>query len=162
MKIVFTFLLLCTVCVSTYCQSGEKFNFELSPFGKSYVVTLKSEEPISKDARSVIGRCDEKMLTNAYVSIIEKSIPSEKLQKLNGGRVFMTYSLNGKVLKIRLSIPKESINILSDNDLSTLFENLQKFGMDMTKIEIIYPEYGWVEGTEAFFSYNFPLNMKRK
>jgi len=162
MKSNLFFLLFIFTSLNVYCQTGERFNYQLGPDGNRYIVSLKSEKPISKDARGVLGRfLDEHWLTNNYVSIIEKSIPADKLQKLTNERVSITYSLTGRVLRILIYFSKNSIDILSEYDLWALDSNLRNFNMDMSKIRIEYPE-NWVQGTEAFWVCSFPLKMKRK
>jgi hypothetical protein len=127
-----------------------------------YHISLKSQKTVSNDARYILGRfLDEEWLSNTYYSIIEKSISHDKMQKLagNGGRIDIGFSVNGKVLKIRMYFTKETIDILNESDLLTLDTNLRKFDMDMSKIELEYP-VNWVKGTEAIWGFTFPVKKR--
>ena len=150
--------------MNIYGQTGEKFDYELNKYGNLYIITLKSEKPISKDAKYVLGRfLDEQWLNNTYYSIVEKSINSEKMGKLTGlgGHIDIRFSVTGKVLGIRIYILKENLEILNESDLYTLYCNLHKSDMDMSKIEIEYSQ-NWVQGTEAFWGFVFSLKRKQK
>ena len=162
MKSIFVFLLLNFVCFNVHGQAEKKINYELGSNGRRYIISFNSEKPISTDARRVIGRfLDEQWLNNTYYSIVEQSISVEKLSKLigNGGHVDISFSITGKVLKIRMYIPKENLDVLDECDLYTLYSNLQKFDMDMSKIRIEYPP-NWQRGAEAFWGFTFPLKRR--
>jgi len=159
MKRRILFLSFIFICLNVNSQTGERFNYEQTPNGNQ-IISLKSEKPVSKDARVVLGHpLDKQWFNNNYVSIIEKSIPLQKrnyLTDIRGGTVSVLYSLTGKVLQVRFYQIKSNIGILSEDDLWALFSNLQNFEMDMTKFQIEYPE-NWIQGTEAIWSYTFPL-----
>ena len=165
MKSIIIFLLFTFTCLNVNCQTDKKFNYESNQNDTHFKILLKSEKPISKEAKSVYPRfLNQRQVDSTYVSIIEKSILPEKLQRLNDRRAgfcFILFSLSGKVVSIKFSIQKEFIDLFSDDDLYTLYENLRRFEMDMSKIEIIYPEY-WVEGTEAIFNLFIPLPLQQK
>ena len=165
MKSIIIFSLINLLCLNIYCQQkGEKFNYELNPSGSSYTIMLKAAKPIAKDAIQVRWNClDEQWLRDTYFSIIDKSISPEKMQKLigRGGFIDIRFSSTGKVLRVRMSISKENLEILNENDLYTLYCNLFKCDMDMSKIELEYPI--WLnEGTEVFFGFSLQIKRKQK
>ena len=79
----------------------------------------------------------------------------------HGGHIEISFSPTGKVQIIKMYILKENLDILDECDLYTLYNNLQKFDMDMSKIQIEYPN-NWVQGTEAFWGFTFPLKRKQE
>lgn len=162
MKNVIIFLLIVFVSFNTHCQTEKKFNYA-NPFDEnSYIVTLKNEKPISKCAKQVIGRfLDEQNVSDMIYSIVEKSISTEKKQNLTGrgGLVDIRFSSTGRVLCIIMYIDKDNLEILNESDLYTLYSNLHKFEMDMSKIDLEYPD-NWVQGTEAYWRFNFPLKKR--
>jgi hypothetical protein len=105
---------------------------------------------------------DEKWLKDTYHSIIEQSISPNKLNQLTrqGGGIDICFSVTGKVISVRFFILKENIDILNENDWYTLYCNLKKNDMDMSKIEIEYSRH-WVQGTEAYWGFSFPLKRKQ-
>lgn len=155
MKKIIFILLYTLVFLTVKCQTAEKVNYKLTEWG-TYVVTFDSQWPI----HNVLWRyLDEQWLINNYVSIIENSISPEQLQ--HGGRIHICYSLAGEALSLMMNISGEHKDILGEDVLVTLYKNFKKFKVDMSKIEIIYPE-NWVPGTTEVWMISFPLSIKRK
>ena len=164
MKSIIIFSLINFVCTTVYCQKVEKFNYKLNSSGNMYTVTLKAAKPIAKDAIQVRWNClDEQWLRDTYFSIIDNSICHEKMQKLTGigGFIEVRFSSTGKVLRISMTIPKNNLEILSESDLYTLYCNLQKTDMDMSKIELEYPSSAKKE-SEVFWGGTFQIKRKQK
>lgn len=156
MKTIIIFLLFHVVCLNAYCQEGKKFHYE--PLENSYIVSLKSEKPISKDARQVLIRSLDQLCIDTYWDIVEKSIHPDKLNQMSRSALLVNvrFSTTGKMTRVRFLIRKEYIDILNDRELYAFYCNLEKFEVDMSKLEIEYPQ-NWIEGTEAFWSFSFPI-----
>lgn len=162
-----TFFLLCMLaCFNAHCQTGSKFNYKHNQFDSlAYVVTLKTEKPLSSGAKGVeVRNLDSKSINNSYASIIEESISAEKLQKLSERRrvsISIVYSLSGKAQSIRVTMPKECMGILNEDELYVLYWNLRKYEIDMSMTQVVYP-YHWVDGDTGCWSMLLPLTLKRQ
>ena len=157
MKPFITIALLMFACSNIYGQMSEKFNYELNKYGTSYLIKLKSEQPAPENSRVARAHFDTQLATKTLISIVEQSIPSKKLQKLievNGVVIQLAFSVTGKILRITVSIPKEYIHILNEDELYTLFSKLQKF--EICIIDIEYSR-NWVQEWEPYCVWLYPL-----
>ena len=172
MKTFLIFLLANFVYLSVYSQTGERFNYETRSDSRLCVITLKSEEPISNEARGVISYFSDdqykKWLIETFHSIVEKHISPEEMQKFIGygkvpsvARIDIIFSTTGKVVKIRMHTRKENIEIFNEDDLYDLFSDLQQLEIDMSKFELQYPPH-WVEGMEGVFTWGGPIKLNTK
>jgi len=166
MKIIISFLSAFLACLTVYCQTEARFNYELCRSGNQYIITLKSEKPLPENAREVtVGffQQQDTLVFETVRSIIEKSIGAEKIEKLTevrGGNVHIHFSSTGKVLRIQIFMPKEDLEILNEDDLYTLYRNLQKVEIDMSNIQIRRPPI-WVEGMDFYWHRFFFLGRRR-
>ncbi|MCL2027442.1 MAG: hypothetical protein FWG79_03030 [Bacteroidales bacterium] len=158
MKALLIFLLVNFVYLNAHCQTSERFNFQTSDDNNAgYTISLKLEKPLSKNSRVAGGRfIDEpskKKMQETFHSIVEKSIPTEKLQKLIG-RTFVSinFSLAGKAIQVRVHTLKENMEVFDEDNLYTLFSNLLNMEVDMSTYEIT-----WTQDPEDFLAWMFTL-----
>ena len=166
MKIIISFLSVFFTCLTVYCQTEARFNYRLSQCGNRYTILPKSEKPMPENAKEAIVVSSDQQwdrwLFDTVFSIIEKSIGAEKIEKLTevrGGNVHILFSSTGKVLRIWIFMPKEDLEILNEDDLYTLYRNLQKVEIDMSKTQVRFPPI-WVEGMDFYWHYFFPLRRR--
>ncbi|MCL2027440.1 MAG: hypothetical protein FWG79_03020 [Bacteroidales bacterium] len=166
MKALLIFLLVNFVYLNAHCQTSERFNYEISRFNDMrYVISLKSEASISKNARSVPGgfvdEQNKKKFSETFHSIVEKSIPIEKRQRITGGVfVEIIFLLTGEVSRIRMYSLKENLEVLNEDVLYALFSNLQELKIDMSKYELLYPPTWGDKDIDDFIAWTFPLKQK--
>ncbi|MGV8091763.1 MAG: hypothetical protein AB2L24_07860 [Mangrovibacterium sp.] len=166
MKALFIILLSVTYTV-LYCQTPDKFSYKYSTTNNLVVVEPKSEQRLSGIVKAAEVRfLDEKWLTNTVDSICRVAFSEEKrnllskVEKKFKGRVSIYYFPSGEVYQIKFYLPYESKEILTDDDLYSLYDNLMKYRMDMSKIELRYTDSN--PDTKYIWTLSFPIYKERQ
>ncbi|MGV8091762.1 MAG: hypothetical protein AB2L24_07855 [Mangrovibacterium sp.] len=75
--------------------------------------------------------------------------------------VIINYFPDGKVYQIKFYLSREAKEVLTDADLSTLYDNLKNYRMDMSKIQLEYPE-NKESGVEYIWGFTYPIYRERQ
>lgn len=156
MKNVILTIIYCFVFLAVNAQDGIKFDVQKTDMG---VFLVKSTEEVAMTEGN-IGKAnvvDQKGVNDLIKSATKEVLTKEKLQTLHSASSYVLFvNPDGRVLNCIFNIDVNDINMFTDSDYLTIYNNLKKlvFSTDLVKI-VPYPYdspdskicYGLVHGS---------------
>jgi len=157
-------LLLCSINLMLNCQSLDRFMYKrVSP--NRYEVTPTFEKPSSREIRgAVVHFWDDKCFTFLLDSVCKASLPDDKWNKLlvqgKKGHISIWYLVSGQIYTIKFYLNEQYKEVLSEDDLYSLYMGIKTFKVDTSKIKVEYPKDANSE-IEYVAPFVFPFPQKR-
>lgn len=136
MKNIISTGIFCLLLITSYAQSGKKFEYQTIEFG-SILITPTFDQSKGQGKLGMADFLDKNYANNLIYDIIKGVLPKEKLLKIHLNSAYTVFfSKSGDVINCTFTLNPADIGLISEEDLLNLYTKFKKTKIDMNKIKI--------------------------